>query len=195
MGRYERIVGMLTVLAGGGKRKSGAEELKWESMSAEEIATLASTPALFGGVRTFVLTGAVAGERGEEFLELAEALAESPHSFIFEEEKLLKAPTEALKKAGAKIEQAKVAAKKEYRFDQFGLTTALANKDRKQLWLRLMKALRAGEKPEAIAGLLAWKARTMKDADLSRRIVFMYHDAHRGAGDLALLLERFALKL
>ena len=161
----------------------------------EEIATLASTPALFGGARSFVLVGAIAGERSEEFLELAEALAESPHTFVFEEEKLLKAPTEALKKAGAKIEIAQKTEKKEYRFDQFGLATALASKDRKQLWLRLMKALRAGEKPEAIAGLLAWKARTMRDADLSRRIVFMYHDSHRGAGELSLLLERFALKL
>lgn len=186
---------MLTVLVGGGKRKSSAEELKWEGLSSEELAMLASTPALFGGVRTFVLAGAMAGERGEEFLEMVEMLVESPHTFIFEEEKLLKAPTEALKKTGAKIEVAHQPAKKEYRFDQYGLTTALANKDRKQLWLRLTRALREGEKPEAIAGLLAWKARAMRDADLSRRIVFMYHDSHRGAGDLALLLERFALKL
>jgi hypothetical protein len=191
---------MLLVFVGGSKKKSGAEELKWESVSTEELAALATTPALFGlpgqgGGRTFAFMGALAGERGEEFLELAEALAESPHTFIFEEEKLLKAPTEVLKKAGAKIEVAKKEEKKEYKFDQYGLTTALANKDRKQLWLRLSKALREGEKPEAVAGLLAWKARAMRDAELSRKIVFMYHDSHRGAGDLALLLEKFALKL
>jgi hypothetical protein len=186
---------MLLILVGGGKKKSGAEELKWESMSAQELSALATTPALFGGVRTFAFAGAIAGERGEEFLELAEALVESPHTFILEEEKLLKAPTEALKKAGAKIETVKKEEKKEYKFDQYGLTAALANKDRKQLWLRLMKALREGEKPEAVAGLLAWKARAMRDAELSRKIVFMYHDSHRGAGELALLLEKFALKI
>jgi hypothetical protein len=49
----------------------------------------------------------LAGERGDEFLDLAEMLVESPHTFIFEEEKLLKAPTEKLTKAGAKIELAK----------------------------------------------------------------------------------------
>lgn len=177
-----------------GKRARGAEELKWEAMSAEELATIASTPTLFGGSRTFSLTGALASERGEEFLELAEGLVESPHTFIFEEEKLLKAPTVALQKAGATIEIEKVE-KKERVFDEFGITRALAAGDRKRLWLGLWRALRAGEKPEAVAGLLAWKARQMKDANLSRELVWMYHDSHRGAGDLALLLERFALKL
>jgi hypothetical protein len=58
-----------------------------------------------------------------------------------------------------------------------------------------MQALRAGEKPEAIAALLAWKARAIGNAALSRELTYMYHDSHRGAGDLELLLERFALKL
>ena len=188
---------MLLVLVGGGalpRGKSRGEELKWEAMSGEELATLASTATLFGGARIFVLVGAVAGERGEEFLELANGLVGSPHTFIFEEEKLLKKPTDILKKAGAEIEITKTN-KKEYRFDQFGLTGALAGKDRKKLWLGLVRALREGEKPEAIAGLLAWKARQMKDGNLSRALVWMYHDSHRGLGDLALLLERFALKL
>ena len=81
--------------------------LKWEAMTAEEIATLASTGTLFGGNRTFVLEGALNGPRQEEFLALAEGLVQSPHTFIFEEEKLLKAPTTVLEKAGAKIEIAK----------------------------------------------------------------------------------------
>lgn len=177
-----------------GKRAKG-EELKWETMSAQELATLASTPALFGGARTFVLRGALAGERAEDFFELAEGLADSPHTFIFEEEKLLKKPTDVLTKAGAKIEIGKTEKKEEFRFDRFGLTSALANRDKKKLWLGLNHALRQGEKPEALAGLLAWKARQMKDASLSRQLVWMYHDSHRGFGELALLLERFALKL
>jgi len=46
-----------------------------------------------------------------------------------------------------------------------------------------------------VAGLLCWKARAMKDVKLSRELVKLYHDSHRGVGDLELLLERFALKL
>ncbi len=68
-------------------------------------------------------------------------------------------------------------------------------RDKKKLWLGLMASFAAGEKAEAVGGLLAWKARQMKDAQLSRQLTFLYHDSHRGAGDLELLLERFALKL
>ena len=183
---------MLKVLIN--KRGKG-EELKWEAMSAEELASLASTPALFGGERSFRLLNAVNSERQDEFLELAEVFAESPHAFYLEEEKLLKASRTALEKAGAKIEEAKAAPKKEYRFDNFGVAAALGKGSKKELWLALTLALRAGEKAEALAGLMAWKARAMKNVELSRALTFMYHDSHRGAGDLELLLERFALKL
>lgn len=185
---------MIKVVVGAKKRPAGAEELKWESMSVEELAGLSATSGLFGGVRTFVLVGAINGERGGEFVEIAEGLADSPHTFIFEEEKLLKKETDALTKAGAKIESVKVE-KKEWRFDQFGVAEAFGKRDKKKLWLGLMASFAAGEKAEAVGGLLAWKARQMKDANLSRELTFMYHDSHRGAGDLELLLERFALKL
>lgn len=197
---------MLTVIvgpSGQGKsvKKKDAEDIKWETLSAEELGMLASTSALFGlsgqdGARTYVLSNALAGERAEEFLEMAQTLAESPHAFIFEEEKLLKRETDLLGKAGAKIiRQEKPPAAGRTGFDPFGLTFALGAKDKKKLWLGLVQALRAGEKPEALAGLLAWKARQMKDAKLSRELVWMYHDSHRGGGDLELLLERFALRL
>jgi hypothetical protein len=134
------------------------------------------------------------GARGEEFLELADALMESPHIFIFEEEKLLKHETDALAKIGAKIEIVK-AEKKAFTFDQYGVAAALGTKDKKKLWLGLMQSFRAGEKAEAVAGLMAWKARQMRDPALSRELVSIYHDSHRGAGDLELLLERFILTL
>lgn len=183
---------MLQVLVS--KKAKGAEELKWQDIAAEELRSLASTTGLFGGTSTFVLAGALYGERGEEFLDIADALVESPHTFVFEEEKLLKHETDVLTKLGAKIEIVK-ATKKEFTFDQYGVATALGTKDKKRLWLGLMQSLRAGEKAEAVAGLMAWKARQMRDAKLSRELVALYHDSHRGAGDLELLLERFVLSL
>jgi len=184
---------MLTVLVN--KKAKGAEALAWSGISQEELVSLASTEALFGGVRTFVLEGVLYGERGEEFLDLAEVFVESPHTFVFEEEKLLKAETDALAKAGAKIEKKEKAEKKAFAFDQYGVASALGAKDKKKLWLGLMLSFRAGEKAEAVAGLMCWKARQIGDANLSRQLVRLYHDSHRGAGDLELLLERFALKL
>jgi len=183
---------MLKVLVG--KKSKGAEELKWETISIDELRSLASTTALFGGTSTFVLVGCLYSERGEEFLDVAEAFVESPHTFVFEEEKLLKKETDALTKAGAKIELQKTE-KKEFRFDQYGVAAALGQKDKKKLWLGLMQSFRAGEKAEAVAGLMAWKARQLRDVNLSRELVTLYHDSHRGAGDLELLLERFVLKL
>jgi DNA polymerase III delta subunit len=188
---------MLHVFVGNVKKKiKNSQELKWESMSVDELVGLASSEALFGGAQTYLLVGAINSARQDEFLDLAEAFAESPNTFIFEEEKLLKGPTTALEKAGAKIEVAKKESTAPARgFDPFGLTFALGAKDRKKLWLGLMHSFNAGEKPEAVAGLLAWKARQMQDKELSRELVFLYHDSHRGAGDLELLLERFALRM
>ena len=195
---------MIKIFVGKNNIKA-AEELKWEAMSVEELGGLASTQSMFGGAQTFLLVGALNSERQEEFLDIAEPLADSPHTFIFEEEKLLKAPTVALEKAGAKIEVTKKAAAKERGFDPFGLTFALASRDKKKLWLGLTASLAAGEKPEAIAGLLHWKVKQELERasgakhesliNLSRQIVWMYHDSHRGAGSLDLLLERFALTL
>jgi len=197
---------MMQVIVGKKKRPVGTEEVKWEGISTDELASMASTDALFGGTRTFVFVGALLGERGEEFLDFAKAFAESPHEFIFEEEKLLKRETDIVTKAGAKVEKIETI-KKERGFDSFGVTFALGARDKKKLWLGLTEALRAGEKPEAVAGLLHWKVRDMlaKPAagkysreemkNLSREIVSLYHDSHRGLGSLDLLLERFALKL
>ena len=182
---------MLKVLVG---KNARGEELKWQELSGEELVAMAATGALFGGDQTFVLEGALCSERGEGVLDLLEVFAESPHTFIFVEQKLLKAETDALKKAGATVEIEK-AVKKDYVFDNFGVAGALGRKDKKSLWLGIIASFRAGERAEAVAGLLCWKARAMKDVKLSRELVQLYHDSHRGAGDLELLLERFALKL
>lgn len=195
-------------------KKSSAplELLKWESMQVDELLSLASTNSMFGDPAMYILTGAINSERQDEFLDIAEALVESPHTFIFEEEKLLKAPTTALEKAGATIEVVKKAAAKERGFDPHGLTYALAARDKKKLWLGLTASLEAGEKPEAIAGLLHWKIKQELELlpqssagatgvkresliNLSRSLVWMYHDSHRGAGELSLLLERYILSL
>ena len=192
MGRDDATIGMLKVLVG--KKAKGAEPLDWEKIERDELVGLASTPDMFGDSRTFVLSG-LYGERGEELLGLAEVFVASPHTFYIEEEKLLKAETDALTKAGGKIEKVEKKEKAAFTFDQYGVASALGAKDRKKLWLGLMQSFRAGEKAEAVAGLLCWKARQMKDTKLSRELTWLYHDSHRGAGELELLLERYVLKL
>lgn len=186
--------------------RTSPEELVWERMDTEEIATRASTGSLLGDTQGYVLVGALQGEKGEEFLSLAKGLVASPHVFVFEEEKLLKKPTDILTKAGVQIDMLP-AVKKEEPFNVFGLANVFAMKDKKQLWLQLQESERRGVAPEAIAGMLHWKVRDMLGKGMlgkfsekeltshSRKLVRLYHDSHRGGGELSLLLERWALKL
>ncbi len=220
---------MLIVIAGGDANgradmrkkfvRGSVEELNTEVLSAEELAAMASTQTLTGETFAFLIRSAFfAGksEEGEEespkakdfqdgLLEIAGGLAQSPHTFVFDEEKLPVKIARALEEAGAKIELLEKPEKKE-EFNVFGLADALAKRDRKTLWLLLIKALRTGLAPENIAGVLAWKARTMLASartpgdrewlqKVSRDLVVMYHDAHRGAGELGLLLEKFVLNV
>lgn len=186
--------------------RTTAEELVWENVSVEELATRASTESFLGDTYGYVLSGALGGERGDEFLSLAKGLVASPHVFVFEEEKLLKRPTDMLTKAGADIEVLPEIKKAEA-FNVFGLANVFGSRDKKQLWLQLQEAERRGVAPEAIAGMLHWKVRDMlgKGAvgkfsqkelqKISRELVSLYHDSHRGGGELSLLLERWALTL
>jgi hypothetical protein len=199
--------------------KGALEELP-SDISPEELAALAGTPSLLGETRAFFMRGVFASKKKADEEEeseeesgalkdalpsLAEGLVASPHVFIFEEDKILAKPLAAFQKAGAKITDLGKEEKKA-ELEIFALAGALQKRDRKALWLLLMEALRQGIQPENIAGILAWKARTMLAGartpaertqleKLSRELVVMYHDSHRGAGDLALLMERFALTL
>ena len=188
------------------RRKNTPEELRWEGMLVEEIATLASTPSMLGDSRTFILEGALTGELGEEFLALTEGLQKSPHTFVFQEEKLLKKPLDFLAKKSVTVEWL-LEEKKEESFNVFSIAQAFALRDRKKMWLLLGEALRANVAPEALAGMLHWKVRDLlaKNAPgkftqtelktISRELVTLYHEAHKGGGSLDLLLERFVLKV
>ena len=54
--------------------------------------------------------------------------------------------------------------KKEYRFDNFGVADALGKKT-KRFVACVDGVVARGEKPEAVAGLMAWKARQMKTSN------------------------------
>ncbi len=206
--------------------KVALEELEADRASVGELAALAGTPALWGGAQAYLLRGVFGSSKvssgGEEeereedqgskikdqeestdLLDVAQGLVESPHIFIVEEEKMLASKIAKLTKAGANVASFEKAEKKEA-FNVFALADVMAQADKKKMWLLLMQALAQGIAPENIAGILAWKARTMlagartpteraRYHALSLSLVTMYHDSHRGAGDLALLLEKFAL--
>lgn len=86
------------------------------------------------------------------------------------------------------------------------LVNALAMRDRAKLWLELSRALRAGDAPEMLHGLLHWKARDLMEKGarewkpeeartLSLRLIALVQESRRGGESLSESLERFALSI
>jgi hypothetical protein len=86
------------------------------------------------------------------------------------------------------------------------LVNALAEKRRERLWLELTRALRAGDAPEMLHGLLHWKARDLmkkgsrvwshpEARTLSLTLIMLLQESRRTGLELSLALERFALSL
>ncbi len=135
------------------------------------------------------------------------ALAASDNAIVVLAPKLLAAQA---KKLTAK-------AKLEYRFDKpmgrevgrgfnGALVNALATRSRERLWLEVTRALRAGDAPEMLHGLLHWKARDLMEKGgskwspqasraLSLSLISLVQDSRRKGLDLAQSLERFALTI
>lgn len=107
--------------------------------------------------------------------------------------------------------------KKDYRFDERvstkaargfngALVNALGARSREKLWVEVNRALRAGDAPEMLHGLLHWKARDLMEKGsrvwtpeesrrLSMRLIALLQNSRRGGLELSLALEHFALSV
>jgi len=123
----------------------------------------------------------------------------------------------APKLAAAKAKKLAAKAKREYRYDKpaafedkrgfnSNLVNALAARQREKLWLEVNRALRAGDAPEMLHGLLHWKARDLMEKgsrawtaqesrQLSLSLIELLQSSRRGGLDLPLSLEKFALSV
>jgi hypothetical protein len=144
-------------------------------------------------------------EAGETVLEHLSLLASSDNPIAILAPKLLAARA---KKIAAKAEKVFTidAAEKPVRGFNSALVNALGARDAAVLWKEVVKALRAGDAPEAVHGLLHWKARDLmqkgsaawkkEDArKLSRDLIDLVAESRSGDLPLAPSLERFALSL
>ena len=123
----------------------------------------------------------------------------------------------APKLAAAKAKKIAALAKKVYEFEKTrlpaarqgfnaALVNALAARDRGRLWLEVIRALRAGDAPEMLHGLLHWKARDIlergsrawnprESRQLSLALIAILQNSRRSSLPLAPALERFALSM
>ncbi len=131
------------------------------------------------------------------FEEHLEALAVSDNAII------ILAPKLATAKAKKIIAKAKLVYKydmparvgKPERGFNSNLVNALASRSSEKLWLEINRALRAGDAPEMLHGLLHWKARDMRDRQLSLDLISLLQTSRRRGLDLSLSLEKFALSI
>ena len=146
----------------------------------------------------------VSGSVLEEYLD---TLAVSDNAIIILAPKLM----------ATKAKRFSAKTKVEYRFDTVeprvstrgfngGLVNALGARSGEKLWLEITRALRAGDAPEMLHGLLHWKARDLMEKggrvwtqeasrQLSLALIELLQNSRRGGLDLTLSLERFALSI
>jgi len=132
----------------------------------------------------------------EDILKLISAMNESSNIFIVLEGNInaeLKKNFEKNAEKVVEFETKKANVAESGGFNIFALANAIGNKDGFKAWIIYRQAIDNGVEPEAILGMLFWKAKTMQATGLARELVTLYHDGHRGLVDLELATERLVL--
>ena len=176
-------------------------------ISASTLAHAVSAQGLFYKKSLVLIDDPFASaESAEVFLENLDLLVESENPIVVLAPKLIATRVKKLESRAEKVFV--VDAVKAPNRDGFNsaLVNALGAKDGKVLWKEITKALRKGDAPEAVHGLLHWKARDLmqkgsprwgkNDArTLSRELIELLSDSRGKDLELSLALERFALSL
>ena len=125
------------------------------------LADAVGATSLFGGSELFVIdTPSSNKDFDAEVKSSLEALTESNNVFVVIEENLLAAPKKQYTKYAESIVEFK--GEKVERFNAFAMADALAEKDRKKLWVLLQEAKAAGLSAEEIIGTLWWQLKSMR---------------------------------
>lgn len=191
------------------KRKPDAEvfRLSEEEAGLARLQELSAGQGLFEGKFIVVLRNAFGKKDvADSILENLAEFQASPNIFVFVEGPMLKSALAEFKKSGAETEEHAAPAKEREEFNMFALANALRDRDRRKLWVLYQKALRADAAPEAVSGMLFWQVKDMllkrsskfSEAELhslASTLITLYHDAHRGSGELEISLERFILSV
>lgn len=128
------------------------------------VADALGATSLFGGTECFLIdTPADNADLAEEVKHNLAAMAESVNVFIVLEGALLAPAKKTYAKHAATIEE--FTATKAERFNTFAMADALAQKDRRQLWVLLQEAKQAGQSAEEIIGILWWQLKSLRLAE------------------------------
>ena len=187
--------------------------------------SLGGSPSLFGENTVYIIDTPSEDEAMfSEFIESAELLARSPHTFVGIENTLSADVVSKLRK-NAELTQVKTTIKNA--FNIFSLADALQKKDKKMLWILLTAAWRNGYSTEEIIGTLFWQLKMIRLAahtasaeesgqkpfvyqkakralttytlpgteKLSESLIELYHAGHAGERDISIALEQWVLSI
>jgi len=178
-----------------------------KALTAPALSELVESQGLFFLKLLVLIDEPFTTKAGEELLcERLDALAESANAIALLAPGTTPAAERKLEKYLYKTFREDIKEKKAPRGFNGALVNALAVRDGKKLWLELEKTKRAGEAPEAVHGLLHWKARDLmqkgsrawnpREAQaLSVALIELVSNSRRGERTLYEELERFALSL
>lgn len=177
-----------------------------KQISKDLVLSYASQSSLFGE-RQIVVMENILNESDVVFDDdLLKILKDCQTQFIFNEDAITATELKKYKKyfdKEIKFELEKVVSKKSNPFD---IANAYGAKDKIKAWTLYVSIIEDGEVPEAVAGMLFWKIKTLlsgysqkpftKDELLqaSSELVDIYHKSHRGECDMEQALEQFILK-
>jgi len=193
------------------KARAKEPNLAYVRLSPEEI----TSPALLeaaesGGLfiqRLLVLLDNPLDKEAEDVFEAhLDALVQSDNAIVVLAPKLAAAKAKKLVPRAKKVYTFNVPLPAEIRAFNAGLVNALAAKNREKLWVEIHRALRAGDAPEMLHGLLHWKARDLMEKEsriwsaeesrqLSLDLIRLLQGSRRGKLPLEESLEKFALSI
>lgn len=143
----------------------------------------------------------------EKLLGKIEDISKSANVFVLLEGKLDKTTASKIEKFSEKTQNFELTEKiQKEPYNAFALADAFGNRDRKTAWMLYRKAIDRGEAPEALHGMLFWKAKTLALSSagiydkeeimkIIEKLVIIYHESRRGNGEIETKVETFLLEL
>jgi DNA polymerase III delta subunit len=155
-----------------------------EAVSVELLQSLAGATSLFGGAECIVLDTIKDDVHAFEILMgECSSLKASPNLFVLIEGTLIAGEKKVFEKYAE--EMVEVKGEPEQKFNTFLLTDALLSRDKKSLWVLLMRAWQNRISTEAIIGMLFWQLKILrlaertKSADEAGQKEFVYNKSKR----------------
>ena len=135
------------------------ERIEPEQYVSGYVAEAAAVTSLFGGHTVYLLDNPDQQETfWHDCIASREDMASSEHVFILLAGPLPAAEKKQLQSVAADMVETKTTTE---RFNTFALSNALADRDKKQLWLLLHAARSEGVAGEEVIGVLWWQLKTM----------------------------------